>query len=35
MTASGDFKLGDLNIAKINKKGSLTTQTGTPYYAAP
>lgn len=26
-------KLGDLNVSKINKKGMINTQTGTPYYA--
>lgn len=31
----GVLKLGDLNIAKINKLGMLLTQTGTPYYASP
>ncbi|EGR29564.1 protein kinase domain protein [Ichthyophthirius multifiliis] len=29
------IKLGDLNVAKIKKKGFLHTQTGTPYYASP
>jgi NIMA (never in mitosis gene a)-related kinase len=32
---SGQAKLGDLNVSKINKKGLLYTQTGTPYYASP
>jgi NIMA (never in mitosis gene a)-related kinase len=32
---SGVAKLGDLNVSKIAKNGMLTTQTGTPYYAAP
>jgi NIMA (never in mitosis gene a)-related kinase len=31
----GILKLGDLNIAKIDKLGMLLTQTGTPYYASP
>jgi NIMA (never in mitosis gene a)-related kinase len=31
----GMVKLGDLNIAKIDKLGMLLTQTGTPYYASP
>ena len=35
MTKSGETKLGDLNVSKIAKKGLLSTQTGTPYYASP
>jgi NIMA (never in mitosis gene a)-related kinase len=35
ISAEGDFKLGDLNVAKLSRDGVLTTQTGTPYYAAP
>lgn len=35
LTASGIVKIGDLNVAKIAKKGLLYTQTGTPYYASP
>lgn len=31
----GIYKLGDLNVSKIAKKGLVYTQTGTPYYAAP
>jgi NIMA (never in mitosis gene a)-related kinase len=31
----GQAKLGDLNVSKLNKLGMLSTQTGTPYYAAP
>ena len=31
----GTMKLGDLNVSKVNKKGMLYTQTGTPYYASP
>ena len=29
------FKIGDMNVSKINKKGFVETQTGTPYYASP
>lgn len=29
------LKLGDLNVSKVAKKGLLSTQTGTPYYASP
>jgi NIMA (never in mitosis gene a)-related kinase len=29
------YKLGDLNVSKILKKGLAYTQTGTPYYASP
>lgn len=35
LTANGTVKIGDLNVAKIAKKGLLFTQTGTPYYASP
>jgi len=31
----GTAKLGDMNVSKINKRGLLYTQTGTPYYASP
>jgi NIMA (never in mitosis gene a)-related kinase 1/4/5 len=31
----GTFKLGDLNVSKVLKKGLAYTQTGTPYYASP
>jgi serine/threonine protein kinase len=31
----GVVKIGDLNVSKIAKKGLLSTQTGTPYYASP
>ena len=31
----GTCKLGDMNVSKVAKKGFLTTQTGTPYYASP
>jgi NIMA (never in mitosis gene a)-related kinase 1/4/5 len=27
--------MGDLNVSKVAKKGLLSTQTGTPYYASP
>ena len=29
------FKIGDMNVSKLNKQGFLLTQTGTPYYASP
>ena len=32
---SGTYKLGDLNVSKVNKAGLAYTQTGTPYYASP
>jgi len=35
LNKNGSVKLGDLNVSKIAKKGLLTTQTGTPYYASP
>lgn len=31
----GTYKLGDLNISKVLKKGLAHTQTGTPYYCSP
>ena len=31
----GKYKLGDLNVSKVLKKGLAYTQTGTPYYASP
>jgi NIMA (never in mitosis gene a)-related kinase len=31
----GTFKLGDLNISKVQRGGMARTQTGTPYYASP
>jgi NIMA (never in mitosis gene a)-related kinase 1/4/5 len=31
----GTGKIGDMNVSKINKRGLLYTQTGTPYYASP
>ena len=33
--ADGTYKLGDLNVSKVLKKGLAYTQTGTPYYASP
>ena len=33
MNKDGSVKLGDMNVSKVNKKGLLFTQTGTPYYA--
>ena len=35
LTKDGVIKLGDLNVSKVAKKGMLSTQTGTPYYASP
>lgn len=35
VTADGTYKLGDLNVSKVLKKGMAYTQTGTPYYASP
>ena len=35
MTSDGTLKLGDLNVSKVAKRGMLSTQTGTPYYASP
>lgn len=35
LTKNGIIKLGDLNVSKVNKKGMMQTQTGTPYYASP
>ena len=32
---NGVAKLGDMNVSKLAKKGLLSTQTGTPYYASP
>jgi NIMA (never in mitosis gene a)-related kinase 1/4/5 len=29
------YKLGDLNVAKIQDRGLMTTVTGTPYYSSP
>ena len=33
--SNGIYKLGDLNVSKVTKKGLAYTQTGTPYYASP
>lgn len=35
ISEDGKFKLGDLNVSKVLKKGLAYTQTGTPYYASP
>ena len=35
ITEDGKYKLGDLNVSKVMKKGLAYTQTGTPYYASP
>lgn len=35
ISAEGIYKLGDLNVSKVLKKGLAYTQTGTPYYASP
>lgn len=35
ISKDGVYKLGDLNISKVNKLGLAYTQTGTPYYASP
>lgn len=35
VTGEGVYKLGDLNVSKVLKKGMAYTQTGTPYYASP
>lgn len=29
------YKIGDMNVSKLNKNGMVFTQTGTPYYASP
>ena len=34
-SSDGVYKLGDLNVSKVLKKGLAYTQTGTPYYASP
>lgn len=31
----GTYKLGDLNVSKVSKKGMARTHTGTPYYTSP
>lgn len=35
--SKGVYKLGDLNVSKVNSNGDKMahTQTGTPYYASP
>ena len=35
VSEDGKYKLGDLNVSKVLKKGLAYTQTGTPYYASP
>ncbi len=35
ISSDGRYKLGDLNVSKVLKKGLAHTQTGTPYYASP
>ena len=35
VSADGKYKLGDLNVSKVLKRGMAYTQTGTPYYASP
>ena len=35
ISKDGNYKLGDLNVSKVAKKGLVYTQTGTPYYASP
>jgi NIMA (never in mitosis gene a)-related kinase len=35
ISKDGTYKLGDLNVSKVLKKGLAHTQTGTPYYASP
>lgn len=35
ISSDGTYKLGDLNVSKVLKKGLAHTQTGTPYYASP
>ena len=35
ISSDGRYKLGDLNVSKVLKKGLAYTQTGTPYYASP
>lgn len=31
----GVYKLGDLNVSKVSKRGMARTHTGTPYYTSP
>jgi NIMA (never in mitosis gene a)-related kinase len=35
LSKDGAFKLADLNVSKVAKRGLVYTQTGTPYYASP
>lgn len=35
ISKDGTYKLGDMNVSKVNKRGLVYTQTGTPYYASP
>lgn len=35
ISSDGRYKLGDLNVSKVLKRGLAYTQTGTPYYASP
>lgn len=34
-TSDRRYKLGDLNVSKVAKRGMARTQTGTPYYTSP
>ena len=34
-TKDNKYKLGDLNVSKVAKRGMARTQTGTPYYTSP
>lgn len=35
ISQTNEYKIGDLNVSKVAKKGLVYTQTGTPYYASP
>jgi NIMA (never in mitosis gene a)-related kinase len=35
ISSDSRYKLGDLNVSKVLKRGMAYTQTGTPYYASP
>jgi NIMA (never in mitosis gene a)-related kinase len=35
MSNDGTYKLGDLNVSKVSKRGMARTHTGTPYYTSP
>jgi NIMA (never in mitosis gene a)-related kinase len=35
LNKNGLLKLGDMNVSKVAKRGFLSTQTGTPYFASP